>query len=404
MKLMSNEVAVLTKKDLETNPAVIGESIAQLALSIEDTKSGLSSIQDRGFWKRLTSNNTRDLAEAMIQQNDTISAFLTIIQGVIFLSMNNLVVLGGIMDSIKNQEKTNGVRDNKYIGMAKDYLSEAIKSAQKVSSNEKEIERVKNELTVYYKNQTNQEKLLGDLRTELKNSKLSELQQDKIISTLENRLNKQDNMDKQQDIIISQLQKEMRDQDIEDKRQAEIIDFVKGEIATQDAEDKRQAALIKAITDELENKKRVDEEQNQRLEQLQKTAEVANKLIEQQDIEDKRQAELIQRLQKTLDKNKELIDLQDKEDKRQAELIDYLGVTLKKNEELITQQDEEDKRQAAVIDKIMQELLELKEENARLKASIDGAGQAFDSKLKAAYAVGGGALLISIIAVVLSLI
>ena len=36
---MGNEVMVLTKKELEKNPQAIGESILELALAIEDTKS-----------------------------------------------------------------------------------------------------------------------------------------------------------------------------------------------------------------------------------------------------------------------------------------------------------------------------------------------------------------------------
>ena len=86
---MGNEITVLTKEELEKNPSIIGENLARLAMAIEDNRDDIESIKYRGFWKKLTTNNTRDLAEAMIKQNDTISAFLPIIQGIIFLSMNN---------------------------------------------------------------------------------------------------------------------------------------------------------------------------------------------------------------------------------------------------------------------------------------------------------------------------
>lgn len=45
------------------------------------------------------------------------------------ISMNNRTVLGGIMDSLIKAEKTNDLRDNEYIGMAKEYLTESIKYA-----------------------------------------------------------------------------------------------------------------------------------------------------------------------------------------------------------------------------------------------------------------------------------
>ena len=133
---MSGEIQVLTKEFLENNPTVIGEQIAYLAKSIEETKGDLEEIKNRGFWDKLTSDNTRDLAEAMLKQNETTSAFLTIVQGIILLSMNNIVVLAGIMKSLEKKENADYLKDNKYVNMAKDYLTEAIKSAKKVQQNE----------------------------------------------------------------------------------------------------------------------------------------------------------------------------------------------------------------------------------------------------------------------------
>lgn len=140
---MDNKVMVLSKNELEENPTVIGESLVKLAQSLEDNKSDLSQIKERGFLKKLANNNTRDLAEAMIKQNETITGFLTIVQGVIFLSMNNVVVLGGIMDSLNKSEHKNELRDNKYFNMARDYLSEAILAAQKAVDNEKALKELK---------------------------------------------------------------------------------------------------------------------------------------------------------------------------------------------------------------------------------------------------------------------
>lgn len=49
------------------------------------------------------------------------------------------------MDSLIKAEKTNDLRDNEYIGMAKEYLTESIKSAEKASANEKEIKKINTE-------------------------------------------------------------------------------------------------------------------------------------------------------------------------------------------------------------------------------------------------------------------
>ncbi len=144
---MANEYTLLTKKDLEENPRIIGESLAQLAQAIEETKEDLQAIQERGLWKRLTTNSTRDLAAAMLKQNDSISAFLTIVQGIMFLCMNNVLVLGGILESLEKVGATDDMRGNQYIQLAKDYLSEAIISAQKATKNEKEIAVLRTQLT-----------------------------------------------------------------------------------------------------------------------------------------------------------------------------------------------------------------------------------------------------------------
>lgn len=164
---MTDEALALSADEVNSKPSEIGESIAQLALAIQDSKTDLEEIQNRSFFKKLINNNTRDLAQAMLKQNDTISAFLTIIQGVILLSMNNLVVLGSIMDSINKQEATNDFRDNKYIGMAKSYLSEAIKSAQRAEMNENEIKTLRKELVDFYKTHADHDRLIAELREEL---------------------------------------------------------------------------------------------------------------------------------------------------------------------------------------------------------------------------------------------
>ena len=136
------EITILSKEELETNPEVVGENLRQLAIALQETRGDLETIKNRNFWKKITSNNTRDLAEAMLRQNDSISAFLVIVQGIVFLSMNNVVVLGGVMDALNKAEATNEMRDNEYVSMAKEYLGEALKNARRTVENERKIKQL----------------------------------------------------------------------------------------------------------------------------------------------------------------------------------------------------------------------------------------------------------------------
>lgn len=208
---MSNKITVLTKRELESNPSVIGENLAQLAKAIEDNKEDLSDIKNRGFWDKLTNNNTRDLAEAMIKQNDTISGFLIIVQGIIFLSMNNIVILGGVMDALNKHEKTGEVRDNIYVSMAKDYLGEAIKSAKKVDENKAQINMIQEKLNTGYKRHEHQTQLFEKMNEELKSRATDDFIRDKEIQKISKQILKNfDDYNEQKEISIL-LNKRLKD-------------------------------------------------------------------------------------------------------------------------------------------------------------------------------------------------
>lgn len=147
------ETTLLNKEYLEKNPESIGENLRLLAIALKETRGNLETIKTRSFWKKITCNNTKDLAEILLKQNDSISAFMTIVQGILFLSMNNLSALGAIMDSLVKSEEASELYENEYISMAKEYLTEALKTAKRTSNNEKELCRVKDELVDRYKSQ-----------------------------------------------------------------------------------------------------------------------------------------------------------------------------------------------------------------------------------------------------------
>ncbi len=343
---------------------MIAESIAELALAIKENKHDLSEIENRKFFQRLVTNNTRDLAHVMIKQNDTISTFLTIVQGVVFLSMNNIVILGGIMESLKKHESTNDFRDNQYMTMAKDFLGEAIKSAQRTTENEQQIVELKDSFIQYYKNQTNHQKLLTEIKKELKNSKLSETQQNDILRTLKERQVKQDYIDKKQNDILSDLKVELSLQAMEDKRQTEIIHFVKEEMLKQSQEDNRQEASIRAIEKQLHEKR-------------------VKLLLQEQ--EDKRQEKLIDAMSEEIKEMYLELEKLKKEIVIKSDMIDENEQKLKEqNEQIIKKSSilEEFKRDAVSKNTALQQ--QLNENTKKQKRYVIGA-----------YAIGSLALILS---------
>lgn len=143
---MSTELMVLTKEEIEKNPEVVGQNLAKLASAIEESKNDITSIKNRGLWDRLWSNNTRDLADAMLKQNEIIGAYITVVQGIIWLTMNNIALLAVVMDAMEKAENANRTIENRYSKMAKDFMTESIKAAQKTVNNENDIRQLKDEV------------------------------------------------------------------------------------------------------------------------------------------------------------------------------------------------------------------------------------------------------------------
>ena len=117
---------------IRNNPQKVGELIFQLAEDIEACKKNLSGIMNRDFFKRVCSNNTCDLEDAMLKQNDTITLFVNIVQSLILLNLNNTVILTGIQDELTKHQKGRGNLSNKYIEIAKEYIAQSIEFSRKV--------------------------------------------------------------------------------------------------------------------------------------------------------------------------------------------------------------------------------------------------------------------------------
>src|SRR5208283_3684612 len=130
---MTQELIELTLNSrIRNEPSQIARIIFDLAEQIESCKNDLTQIKSRGLWDLLFSSNTRDLADAMLKENDTISLFLSIVQSLIVMNMANAEMLGRIQDELNAQEKSRGKYQNKYISMAKEYIAQSYTAATRL--------------------------------------------------------------------------------------------------------------------------------------------------------------------------------------------------------------------------------------------------------------------------------
>lgn len=221
-------------KDLRKNPNAIAIAIITLAEDIETCKGDLTKIKNRSIFKKMFKNTTRELADTMIKQNDTISTFLNIIQSLLVINLNNIVMLGGIMEKLNMHEKTRGLSGNKYINMAKDYLNESITAAQKTNKklieHESDIDDIKNKI--------------------IKKNKLDE-EQSRLINKLERDLSRKNNLDDDQTQKIKQLFSAISDKERIDKSQNVKINEIIGILKEKDALDKTQSEEIKLINGQI---------------------------------------------------------------------------------------------------------------------------------------------------------
>lgn len=149
---MGNNVILFSKQQIIQNPHEVANTIVALSHAIEDAKVNIESIKNRNYWQRLINNNTRDMADALLKQNDTISAFLNLIQGVIFLTVNNLQALLLIQNSLNKHSETDRSMDNALLQRTKECFQEAINTARSNIQNTNDICKVKQDITAINQN------------------------------------------------------------------------------------------------------------------------------------------------------------------------------------------------------------------------------------------------------------
>nr|WP_304219968.1 hypothetical protein [Fredinandcohnia onubensis] len=209
---MQTTSLVLTKKTLFDNPTAIGRALADLANAIQRNNGKISEIKDRNFFDRLFTNNTKDLAEAMIAQNDSTSALLTITQGIIFLCMNNVFVLSQLYESMDKQGEvldqqnlTIRKHGNIYFQMAKEYIGEALELAERAKQNEESILLIENHIRSMYISINEQKDILADHKQALQANNRINTEQKLRLNRLEEVLKENSIVEEELRIQVSNL-------------------------------------------------------------------------------------------------------------------------------------------------------------------------------------------------------
>lgn len=137
-------------KNLRSDPKALANLIISLSNDIEECRNDLTGIKNRKFWKRAFTNNTKDLADALIKQNDSYSTFINIIQVLIGFNLHNAVVLGGLYEELNKISGEAGTTNNEYFQLAQDYIRDALFTTKntnvKFNEYDTSISNIKSEL------------------------------------------------------------------------------------------------------------------------------------------------------------------------------------------------------------------------------------------------------------------
>jgi DNA repair exonuclease SbcCD ATPase subunit len=248
---MNELMTMLNTSELKNNPEEIAEAIHQLAVDIEECKDNLEGIRDRKIFKRIFNNNTRDLAEAMISQNDTISTFLNIVQALILLNLNNCAILAAVMDKLNSFQDSTSDSGNRYLAMAKDYIRESIEASKttnkKFDTLQQNIEDTKSMLIEKNKIDERQDKLLKRLSENIAKKEDIDSQQEKNIEEIKRRLEAKELLAKEHDKAVLGLSQKITQKDELDTKQSKEIDEIQQYLVDQQKTDKVQTESIETL-------------------------------------------------------------------------------------------------------------------------------------------------------------
>lgn len=215
-----NEIDIILSEDAMQSPNELAKKIVQLADDIDSCKDDLTQIMDRGWFKRITNNNTRDLAYMQIKQNKSMSLLLMITKESIFHNFNNTVFLGALYEQICKEEKARGNFSCNYLNMAKEFISATLTSSKKHFKRIEDLEEIASDLVKKYneKEQLDQEqnRRLNEIDGSMSKKNVIDDEQSKAINKLVQYLRKKDEIDHKQTSDVVNLAKRITDLETSD--------------------------------------------------------------------------------------------------------------------------------------------------------------------------------------------
>jgi len=220
-------VKVTLDESIRTNPYKIAEMIKSAAIDIKSCKSNLNTIKDRSWFQRITNNNTADLADAIIRQNDTIQTFFNIVQAIIFLNMNNTYMLGQIMKNLKGFQDDQQLIDNELFDMSAQFLQSALVAAEnannKIDSHEKSLNDISEQFVKKAKLDEEQNKQIEKLNTTIIEKEKIDKEQTERIGQIKSGLQARTEVDKRQNQKIHEIFEVLGQKELLDKTQSEEL-------------------------------------------------------------------------------------------------------------------------------------------------------------------------------------
>jgi len=129
---MANEIVQVDANKAAESIRLLGEEMELLGEKIGLSKISFNELRNRGWWDRAFSNNTKDLADGLARQAETIHTLLKIVQGVLFLNVRNTAYLAKVSEDIKYNEDGHVRQLSEYEKLTVDILDAAVNRDHKV--------------------------------------------------------------------------------------------------------------------------------------------------------------------------------------------------------------------------------------------------------------------------------
>ena len=92
---------LITREELVERATRIDDQLQNLTKELERQRDEIAQIKDRGLIARITQNNTRDLAEILMEQNRRMEEFLALVQSEVKLIRESIQSRNEFFDPIE---------------------------------------------------------------------------------------------------------------------------------------------------------------------------------------------------------------------------------------------------------------------------------------------------------------